>query len=139
MCLVIITHMRILVLMDFSFLQSVLKSYLTQRKHVSILVLMDFSFLPYRICLFMSNAKSFNPCSYGFFVLTVNRHTPINSILVWFQSLFLWIFRSYKMKYVIEFMFYSLGFNPCSYGFFVLTRLNIQTCIFQWFCIHFAF
>ena len=36
-------------------------------------------------------------------------------------------------------MIKTLCFNPCSYGSFVLTRLNIQTCIFQWFCIHFAF
>ena len=31
------------------------------------------------------------------------------------------------------------SFNPCSYGSSVLTRFNIRTCIFQWFCILFAF
>ena len=45
-----------------------------------------------------------------------------------------WIAKSKRVKFEkVD------GFNPCSYGSFVLTRLNIQTCIFQWFCIHFAF
>ena len=89
--------------------------------------------------------KSFNPCSYGSFVLTENnlptklkQPRAFQSLFLWifrsylspatvaaseppmFQSLFLWIFRSYLLA--------SMGmikhlkcFNPCSYGSFVLT------------------
>ena len=69
-------------------------------------------------------------------------------ILSWFQSLFLWIFRSYlKMKYIIEYGTFEVSilvlmdlpflrasqsynakvwlcFNPCSYGSSVLTHFS---------------
>ena len=62
---------------------------------VSILVLMDLSFLQTGIiCIIYSTSK--------------------------FQSLFLWIFRSYE-NIVIKKTTGQEGFNPCSYGSFVLT------------------
>ena len=88
---------------------------------------------------------SFNPCSYGSFVLTYNVlegfiFQPNVSILVLmdlsflqgfsmpkgclygkFQSLFLWIFRSYKESKNRIFPNSKYCFNPCSYGSFVLT------------------
>ena len=39
-----------------------------------------------------------------------------------FQSLFLWIFRSYTLKELSQTDIDTLSFNPCSYGSFVLTK-----------------
>ena len=107
---------------------------------------MDFPFL-HTDCIeyIQSFINCFNPCSYGFSVLTncsdiddFKRFTV--SILVLmdfpflhmkkfnitkdfqrFQSLFLWIFRSYD-PFIFQYnCIYFVCFNPCSYGFSVLT------------------
>ena len=44
-----------------------------------------------------NSLKSFNPCSYGSSVLTEKVLDIIADMLVKFQSLFLWIFRSYNI------------------------------------------
>ena len=93
----------------------------------------------------------FNPCSYGSSVLTekiryyksvyqivsilVLMDLPFlpsvymtkDEILKLFQSLFLWIFRSYE-KSNFEKLPTGLSFNPCSYGSSVLTRWTITLC-----------
>ena len=66
---------------------------------VSILVLMDLPFLPQeQIKATIERAESFNPCSYGSSVLTDERNESNNCRARRFQSLFLWIFRSYEME-----------------------------------------
>ena len=62
---------------------------------------------------------SFNPCSYGSSVLTKNDFFNQREIKK-FQSLFLWIFRSYN-NLLITFKSSTPSFNPCSYGSSVLT------------------
>ena len=64
--------------------------------YVSILVLMDLPFLP-TIDAIHTHLKtvSFNPCSYGSSVLTGYWTMTKEQYLQKFQSLFLWIFRSY--------------------------------------------
>ena len=66
---------------------------------VSILVLMDLSFLQNNDCRKCKSFSSFNPCSYGSFVLTKNE--KIRKIRIY------------------------AGFNPCSYGSFVLTAKQL--------------
>ena len=67
---------------------------------------------------------SFNPCSYGSSVLTKNDFFNQREIKK-FQSLFLWIFRSYN-NLLITFKSSTPSFNPCSYGSSVLTIDKIQ-------------
>ena len=63
---------------------------------------------------------SFNPCSYGSSVLTNETYINKKGKEVRFQSLFLWIFRSYVQKKTTKLCPKSC-FNPCSYGSSVLT------------------
>ena len=82
---------------------------------------MDLSFLLMRLQENCSRAlKSFNPCSYGSFVLTKSDAVMVNDDDK-FQSLFLWIFRSYWSTNKNRKGHRPGGFNPCSYGSFVLT------------------
>ena len=82
--------------MDLPFLQMVKGLKETKTLKVSILVLMDLPFL--RKVMFLNTAN-----------------------LVGFQSLFLWIFRSYR-HLDSEIITINVGsFNPCSYGSSVLT------------------
>ena len=81
--------------MDLSFLRVRGRSISGRNASVSILVLMDFSFL---------HAVE---VSYGKFLES-------------FQSLFLWIFRSYPFIYTLTLSILQ-SFNPCSYGSSVLT------------------
>ena len=132
--------------MDLSFLQPNKKHHVMIKPDVSILVLMDLSFLLKEL----KDSKKipmqcFNPCSYGSFVLTPSDHSNLFQFYWTFQSLFLWIFRSYSLHklmvdyVVIEFqslflwifrsyidvapstLSFKESFNPCSYGSFVLT------------------
>ena len=88
----------ILVLMDLSFLQRMKKAKKRLKNVVSILVLMDLSFLRVEI-------------------------VEKQNLQIKFQSLFLWIFRSYFQSYDTIVACYQ-RFNPCSYGSFVLTSWN---------------
>ena len=88
---------------------------------VSILVLMDLPFLHsagrnYR----RSHRGRFNPCSYGSSVLTLGDIITIYNDSM-FQSLFLWIFRSYMIN-ATNTQLKTVSFNPCSYGSSVLTQ-----------------
>ena len=66
---------------------------------VSILVLMDLSFLRHvNRYASINSILSFNPCSYGSFVLTLKHTFDHIKETLKFQSLFLWIFRSYFAK-----------------------------------------
>ncbi len=57
---------------------------------------MDLSFLPVTLSKrYATDTTRFNPCSYGSFVLTDLYFSQINGYMYLFQSLFLWIFRSY--------------------------------------------
>ena len=109
---------------------------------------MDLSFLHKKKLDIIKICISFNPCSYGSFVLTDSdfdtmQKSTVVSILVLmdlsflhtimngmqgmqgkFQSLFLWIFRSYTLLHSCIICRISKSFNPCSYGSFVLTYLN---------------
>ena len=87
---------------------------------VSILVLMDLSFLQKAEKQIEELQARFNPCSYGSSVLTMSLYKKMHAVMVEFQSLFLWIFRSYMQKRLI-WLLYGNRFNPCSYGSFVLT------------------
>ncbi len=102
-----------------------------------------------------SASVRFNPCSYGSFVLTKaarNAYTVTQrvSILVlmdlsflrskWlentsrtdlFQSLFLWIFRSYTPVTDTDSLRTIESFNPCSYGSFVLTNVPADETIYR--------
>ena len=98
--------------------------YLQQGVDVSILVLMDLPFLqpswlPHRKKL----AGCFNPCSYGSSVLTKMKNTMKQVQVYLFQSLFLWIFRSYTLTQLHN-VIKTLSFNPCSYGSSVLTLME---------------
>ena len=62
---------------------------------VSILVLMDLPFLLVNTVYWIFAMKRFNPCSYGSSVLTLRRGAVLLLHWIEFQSLFLWIFRSY--------------------------------------------
>ena len=113
------SSVSILVLMDLSFLLIEFMIYSVLTVGVSILVLMDLSFLRIVPKTSWWNWKSFNPCSYGSFVLTYIFET-LDGEQAKFQSLFLWIFRSYEAtRKCIKSR--KMRFNPCSYGSFVLT------------------
>ena len=88
----------ILVLMDLPFLQNMDTFIRLNVEDVSILVLMDLPFLQKKTKREWTEVKwRFNPCSYGSSVLTVYS-API-ALSIWrFQSLFLWIFRSYVLN-----------------------------------------
>ena len=64
------------------------------KQNVSILVLMDLPFLQSHIAGMENAIFGFNPCSYGSSVLT-SQYGILNFCDEAFQSLFLWIFRSY--------------------------------------------
>ena len=110
---------------------------------VSILVLMDLPFLQRTTYDNKLVIIGFNPCSYGSSVLTMQEF-KITSDESGFQSLFLWIFRSYSlpewtltgMELVSILVLMDLpflqgfsmpkgclygSFNPCSYGSSILT------------------
>ena len=114
-----VVFVSILVLMDLPFLQRLSMKYMAEKALVSILVLMDLPFLRYQV-------------SYECECMNM------------FQSLFLWIFRSYlseRKRYTVDpnvsilvlmdlpFLHtkqylrfsYKWSFNPCSYGSSVLT------------------
>ena len=110
----------ILVLMDLPFLRLKNNDYEIVLQEVSILVLMDLPFLLniwkiikriiicFNPCSYGSSVLTwviqlpyirsdmcFNPCSYGSSVLTKKNWLYIQTRKTMFQSLFLWIFRSY--------------------------------------------
>ncbi len=138
-------QVSILVLMDLSFLQTEILDICRDLSAVSILVLMDLSFLQR---IFFLTSKSTKCVSILVLMdLSFLRKRRKNQWEYWFmfQSLFLWIFRSYtkerwkmsiytKMVSILVLMDLSFlreieeeidskidGFNPCSYGSFVLT------------------
>ena len=106
--------------MDLSFLPTQQKSATLQKKSgFNPCSYGSFVLTDRRLQIYQRRRGCFNPCSYGSFVLTCKRKQK-HFIVKQFQSLFLWIFRSY-----FEDGFWIEGkngcFNPCSYGSFVLT------------------
>ena len=116
-----VIKVSILVLMDLPFLRSSWGLISHFYSSVSILVLMDLPFLQKERKPLCRCWTGFNPWSYGSSVLTYYAQALICKLCNMFQSLFLWIFRSYKQA---QEMIKDLEkrFNPCSYGSSVLTN-----------------
>ena len=92
------------------------------RIHVSILVLMDLSFLLLIQLHIIRRCKKFQSLFLWIFRSYKYGENNVDKGIPMFQSLFLWIFRSYASRNV-DLPFLPVRFNPCSYGSSVLTRL----------------
>ena len=88
---------------------------------VSILVLMDLSFLLLIQLHIIRRCKKFQSLFLWIFRSYKYGENNVDKGIPMFQSLFLWIFRSYASRNV-DLPFLPVRFNPCSYGSSVLTK-----------------
>ena len=89
---------------------------------VSILVLMDLSFLLLIQLHIIRRCKKFQSLFLWIFRSYKYGENNVDKGIPMFQSLFLWIFRSYASRNV-DLPFLPVRFNPCSYGSSVLTQI----------------
>ena len=100
-------------------------SYEPFNSNVSILVLMDLSFLQAIKVTIVKNDKKFQSLFLWIFRSYKKQTEKIVNFRHTFQSLFLWIFRSY-IKMEQRSLKINKSFNPCSYGSFVLTYNQLK-------------